>query len=314
MPHVLDSFARLKQRPTSSSSRAPAARPRSICAATTSPIWALRAPPMCRWSSSATSIAAASSPARRHHGGDRRRRAALMRGFIVNKFRGDPALFAEGMAMIAARPAGFRSAWCRSSPTRTACRPRMRWRLSAKRSRPRKDATLNIAVPDPAAYRQFRRPRSARRRARRRGRDSLAGLRRCRAMPTWSSCPAPSRRSPTSPRCAAGWDIDIAAHLRRGGGCSACAAATRCWAARSPIRTASKGRPASVDGLGLLDVETVLTAEKRLVAVQRARRPTASRSRLRDAYGRDRRARSRAAVRSSSPTARRRALPQPTAA
>ena len=32
-------------------------------------------------------------------------------------------------------------------------------------------------------------------------------------------------------------------------------------------RTASKGRPETVEGLGLLDVETRLTAEKRLVAV-----------------------------------------------
>ncbi len=36
--------------------------------------------------------------------------AALVRGFIVNRFRGDPALFAEGMREIAART-GWRSFW-----------------------------------------------------------------------------------------------------------------------------------------------------------------------------------------------------------
>ncbi len=37
--------------------------------------------------------------------------AALIRGFLVNKFRGDPALFADGMAQIAAddRLAGARA-------------------------------------------------------------------------------------------------------------------------------------------------------------------------------------------------------------
>ena len=48
--------------PTSSLSRVPARRPKSTCAAATSPIWALPRVPTCRWCLSATSIAAASSP------------------------------------------------------------------------------------------------------------------------------------------------------------------------------------------------------------------------------------------------------------
>ena len=57
--------------------------------------------------------------------------------------------------------------------------------------------------------------------------------------------------------------------------CSGCAAAIRCSAARSPTPTASKGRPATVDGLGLLDVETTLSAEKRLDQGRGHDRPTA---------------------------------------
>ena len=43
--------------------------------------------------------------------------------------------------------------------------------------------------------------------------------------------------------------------------------ATRCSAGRSPIPTASKDLPGTVDGLGLLDVETVLEGDKVLVEV-----------------------------------------------
>ena len=49
--------------------------------------------------------------------------------------------------------------------------------------------------------------------------------------------------------------------------CSACAAATRCSGGGCTIPDGVEGPAGSVDGLGLLDVETRLTAEKRLVAV-----------------------------------------------
>ena len=49
LPYVLESFARLaRAKPTSCWSKAPAARPKSICAPTISPIWDLRARPTCR--------------------------------------------------------------------------------------------------------------------------------------------------------------------------------------------------------------------------------------------------------------------------
>ncbi len=49
MPFVLDSFAQAESRtPISCWSKGQGARPRSICAPTTSPIWASPAPPTCR--------------------------------------------------------------------------------------------------------------------------------------------------------------------------------------------------------------------------------------------------------------------------
>ncbi|NBB82148.1 MAG: cobyric acid synthase, partial [Alphaproteobacteria bacterium] len=56
----------------------------------------------------------------------------------------------------------------------------------------------------------------------------------------------------------AGWDVDIAAHLRRGGQMLG-----RTLADPNGI----EGPPATVDGLGLLDIETVLTGDKQLVEV-----------------------------------------------
>ena len=115
-----------------------------------------------------------------------------------------------------------------------------------------------------AAHRQFRRSRSAARRARRRARLRRARTSRCPATPTSSSCPARRRPSPISPSLR---DARLG-HRPRGASAArrprarASAAATRCSAARSPIPTASRDRPATVDGLGLLDVETVLTGDK----------------------------------------------------
>ena len=73
--------------------------------------------------------------------------AALIRGFIVNRFRGDPALFADGMAADR-RPHRLarRSASSRTSTTPAACPPRTRSRSPASR-RARRGGRVRIAVP-----------------------------------------------------------------------------------------------------------------------------------------------------------------------
>ncbi len=114
-----------------------------------------------------------------------------------------------------------------------------------------------------AAHRQFRRSRPARGRARCRRDARTVRAGRCRATPTLSSCRARRRPSPIWRHCGARAGTSISRRTRaRAAACSACAAAIRCSAAASPTRTASKARPASAAGLGLLDIETVLAADK----------------------------------------------------
>jgi adenosylcobyric acid synthase len=62
---------------------------------------------------------------------------------------------------------------------------------------------------------------------------------------------------------AQGWDIDLAAHVRRGGRVLGLCGGYQMLGARSPTRRGSRGRRAEAR-LGLLDVETVMTPDKRL--------------------------------------------------
>ena len=196
----------------------------------------------------------------------------MVRGFIVNKFRGDPALFADGMAMIAAA-----TGWHALGLVPFFAEPRLlpaedALGLSSKRSRSRKGAKVEDRRADPAAVSPI-------------STISIRSTpsRRSSSMRVWpgTALPGdadlvilPGSKSTIADLAAlreAGFDIDIAAHLRRGGHVlGLCGGYQMLGRAVARSRTASKGRPASVDGLGLLDVETRLTAEKRLVAVSGA--------------------------------------------
>ena len=56
--------------------------------------------------------------------------AALIKGFIVNKMRGDASLFADGMAAIAEMTGWQALGLVPYSPRQTGCRRRMRWRCA----------------------------------------------------------------------------------------------------------------------------------------------------------------------------------------
>ena len=66
---------------------------------------------------------------------------------------------------------------------------------------------------------------------------------------------------------AAGFDIDIAAHRRRGGMILGLCGGYQMLGRTIADPDGVEGPPATVEGLGLLDVETTLSADKRLEAV-----------------------------------------------
>ena len=63
---------------------------------------------------------------------------------------------------------------------------------------------------------------------------------------------------------AAGWDIDLQAHLRRGGTVVGLCAGYQMMGHTVSDPDGIEGRPGSTPGLGLLDAETVLTHDKKL--------------------------------------------------
>ena len=196
---------------------------------------------------------------------------ALTRGFIVNKFRGDVSLFDSGLAVIAER----------TPMTSFGVVP---WFADAGRL-PREDAfdvrgdaqrpgDIKIAVPVLSRIANF---------------DDLDPL---RAEPDVSVVMVPAGDAlpgdadlillPGSKATLAdlafvraqGWDIDIAAHVRRGG-----AVLGICGGYQMLGRTVAdphgiEGPPAEAPGLGLLDVATTLTAAKKLVEVSGTERRT----------------------------------------
>src|SRR5690242_20866249 len=217
---------------------------------------------------------------------------ARLKGYIVNKFRGDPRLFDSGIALLRQRtglaclgvvPFFARAAdlpaedamalehWTRpTSPSRFAG-PSLSapgggegWGevggLHALQDR----QPLRIAVP--------RLPRIA-------NFDDLDPLRAepavalelvppGRALPLADLVLLPGSKATLADLAALraeGWDIDIIAHRRRGGHVLGICGGYQMLGRRIADLQGIEGPPGEAPGLGLLDVETVLTDEKMLV-------------------------------------------------
>ena len=223
--------------------------------------------------------------------------AALIRGFLVNKFRGDPALFADGMTRDRA---GDRLGGARPG----AVLPRRAAAAGGGRARARPRAGAQAAA-----------------------RSCASRCRSCRTSPI-STISIRSKPSPRSSWCgcgpaaalpgdadlvilpgskatiadlaalrAAGFDIDIAAH--RAARRPRARAVRRLPDARphaSPIPTASKGRPAP-SRASACSMSRPCSPATSGSSRRRAKPAALPFSRLRDAHGRDHRAGLRAAVR-----------------
>ena len=190
--------------------------------------------------------------------------AAMIEGFIVNRFRGDPTLFDDGMTAIA-RLTGwtalglvpwFDDAW--KLPPEDAV-------VLERPATARGGRRVKIAVPvfprianfddfdplrlDPAVDLVFVGPD--------------------RPLPVDAALVILPGSKATIADLAAlrgfGWDVDLRAHVRRGGHVLGLCGGYQMLGRRVADPQGIEGPPAAVDGLGLLDVETVLTGDKVLV-------------------------------------------------
>ncbi len=192
--------------------------------------------------------------------------AAMIVGFLVNKFRGDPKLFDAGLEKIA-QATGWAAlglvpyfADAHRLPAEDA--------LALDRSRPRNaGARIRIAVPILPHIANF---------------DDLDPLEAEPAVDLVRVKPGgalpgdadlvilPGSKATIKDLAAlraAGFDIDIAAHLRRGGMVLGLCGGYQMLGQKISDPAGIEGPPGAVDGLGLLDVTTVLAGEKRLEPV-----------------------------------------------
>jgi len=191
--------------------------------------------------------------------------AALVEGFIVNKFRGDPSLFSEGLALIAKRtgwrPLGLAPFFAEAA------------RLPAEdslalRHAGRAGQGVKIAVPAPPNIANF---------------DDLDPL---RAEPGIAvefvrpGTPLPGDAAlvilPGSKATIAdlmafraeGWHIDLLAHRRRGARVLGICGGYQMLGKSVADPLGLEGPPGETEGLGLLDVTTVLEGRKTLREVR----------------------------------------------
>jgi adenosylcobyric acid synthase len=203
--------------------------------------------------------------------------ASLICGFIVNKFRGDPALFAAGMERIA-QITGWESLGlvpffpsARMLPAEDA----LALEESNSRSFPRKresserlEKRIRVAVPMLPHIANF---------------DDLDPLEvepAVEVVRVWpgSAIPGdadlvvlPGSKATIADLAAlreAGFDIDIAAHRRRGGAVLGLCGGYQMLGKTIADPDAIEGPAGKAEGLGMLDVTTTLSAEKRLEAAR----------------------------------------------
>jgi adenosylcobyric acid synthase len=189
--------------------------------------------------------------------------AALIEGFIINRFRGDPSLFDAGMAEIARRT-GWRALGL------------VPYFEGAERL-PAEDA-LGLPAPTTNAVGQVRiavlaYPRIANfddfDPLRQEPDLDLVFVRPGNPIPGDASLVIlPGSKATIADLAAlrqAGWDIDLSAHRRRGGHILGICGGYQMLGRRIADSQGIEGPRTAVDGLGLLDIETLLEGDKMLV-------------------------------------------------
>jgi adenosylcobyric acid synthase len=191
--------------------------------------------------------------------------AAMIGGFIVNRMRGDPTLFDDGMAAIAAMTGWANLGLVPHFADADRLPAEDAFGLS-ERDPGRTGGTILIAVPVLPRIANF---------------DDLDPLRAepdvelmmvdpGQALPVCDLVILPGSKATIADLEAfrrVGWDIDLAAHVRRGGRVLGLCGGYQMLGQLIADPDGIEGAPGSVDGLGLLDIETVLTGNKSLAEV-----------------------------------------------
>ena len=190
--------------------------------------------------------------------------AAMIRGFLVNRFRGDPRLFDDGLKLIAAR-----SGWPSLGliPHFAAARRLPAEDAVALERPPAVEGAGKVVVvprlPHIANFDDF---------------DALAAEPGVRLIFAQPGAPLPaadlivlagSKATIADLKAlrAQGWDIDILAHARRGGKVLGICGGFQMLGRTIADPQGIEGPPETLAGLGLLDVSTVLGGDKTLARV-----------------------------------------------
>jgi adenosylcobyric acid synthase len=188
--------------------------------------------------------------------------AAMIVGFLVNKFRGDPKLFDEGMSFIEKRT-GWTALglipFCAAAGVLPA---EDSMALAGRPSKPATPGAVKIAVPILPGIANF---------------DDLDPLRMEPGVSvvlvrSGETLPgdadlilligSKTTIADLSSFRAEGWDVDLAAHVRRGGRVFGLCGGYQMLGKKIADPLGLEGAPGEVPGLGLLQVETEMTAEK----------------------------------------------------
>ena len=191
--------------------------------------------------------------------------AAMIVGFLVNKFRGDASLFDDGMRFIAERT-GWRAlglvpffASAHKLPPEDA--------VVLDHARASGGAAATVAVPRLSRIANFddfdplRLEPGVR----------LVMVRPGEPIPVADLVILPGSKATIADLAffrAQGWDVDLFAHVRRGGRVLGVCGGYQMLGRRIADPEGIEGPPGVVDGLGLLDVETVMTGDKALRSIE----------------------------------------------
>ena len=186
----------------------------------------------------------------------------MIGGFIINKFRGDPGLFEDGYRFIEQKTGwpGFGVVPWFADGARLPAEDAMQVRSGGS-------GAFKVAVPQLSRIANF---------------DDLDPLKlepgvTVEMVPAGMPLPGDAQlmilagtKSTIGDLAfvrAQGWDIDLAAHHRRGGHILGICGGYQMLGKRIEDPGGVEGPPGGVDGLGYLDVETVMKPEKRLALV-----------------------------------------------